>query len=178
MLTFAKQLTTGRSVMTRNTVLAATAALTILGLGRAASAHCEIPCGIYGDQMRIHMLREHISTIEKSMRSIETLAGESKPNWNQLNRWIANKEKHADEVQEIVTQYFMTQRVKVPSTTDKASAGKYTKQLTLLHQLLVTAMKMKQTTDSNHITRAHTLVNDFSGAYFSAADLKHLRVHK
>ena len=163
--------------MTRKLVLAA-AAVTVLGLGRTAAAHCEIPCGIYGDRMRIHMLREHITTVEKSMRSIETLGAESKPNWNQLNRWIANKEAHADEIQEIVTQYFMTQRVKVPSTTDKASAAKYTKQLTLLHQLLVAAMKMKQTTDLNHITRARTLVNDFAGAYFSAADLKHLREHR
>jgi nickel superoxide dismutase len=164
--------------MPRNTVLAAAVALTVLGIGNTASAHCEIPCGIYGDQMRILMLREHISTIEKSMRSIETLGSDSKPNWNQLNRWIANKEKHADEVQEIITQYFMTQRVKVPSTTGKATAAKYTKQLTLLHQLLVTAMKMKQSTDLDHITRGRTLVNDFVGAYFSAADLKHLREHK
>jgi nickel superoxide dismutase len=159
-------------------IVSAAAALTILGLGRTAAAHCEIPCGIYGDQMRIHVLREHIDTVEKSMRSIETLGAEAKPNWNQLNRWITNKEQHADEIQEIVTQYFMTQRVKVPSTTDKASAAKYTKQLALLHQLLVTAMKMKQTTDLNHTTRARTLVSDFAAAYFSAADLKHLRGHK
>ena len=163
--------------MTRNIVLAATA-LSLLGLARSASAHCEIPCGIYGDRMRIHMLREHVSTVEKSMRSIEDLGARSKPNWNQLNRWITNKELHADEIQEIVTQYFMTQRVKVPSTTDKASTARSTKQLILLHQLLVTAMKMKQSTDLEHVTRARTLINDFAGAYFSAADLEHLREHK
>ena len=37
------------------------------------SAHCEIPCGIYGDKMRIHMLKEHITTIEKSMKQIAEL---------------------------------------------------------------------------------------------------------
>lgn len=31
-----------------------------------ASAHCEIPCGIYDDQMRVNMIGEHITTIEKS----------------------------------------------------------------------------------------------------------------
>ncbi|MDY6953871.1 MAG: superoxide dismutase [Ni], partial [Thermodesulfobacteriota bacterium] len=35
-----------------------------------ASAHCEIPCGIYDDQMRIDMIAEHITTIEKSMKQI------------------------------------------------------------------------------------------------------------
>ena len=35
-----------------------------------ASAHCEIPCGIYDDELRISMLNEHITTIEKSMNQI------------------------------------------------------------------------------------------------------------
>jgi nickel superoxide dismutase len=30
-----------------------------------AAAHCEIPCGIYDDEMRINMVLEHIATIEK-----------------------------------------------------------------------------------------------------------------
>ena len=30
-------------------------------------SHCEIPCGIYNDKMRIDMIKEHITTIEKSM---------------------------------------------------------------------------------------------------------------
>ncbi len=28
-----------------------------------AAAHCEIPCGIYDDEMRINMIAEHITTI-------------------------------------------------------------------------------------------------------------------
>ena len=32
-----------------------------------AFSHCEIPCGIYDDAMRITMIQEHITTIEKSM---------------------------------------------------------------------------------------------------------------
>ena len=38
-----------------------------------AWAHCEIPCGIYDDHMRIHMIEEHITTIEKSMQQIVVL---------------------------------------------------------------------------------------------------------
>ena len=41
----------------------------LLFAGTAAS-HCEIPCGIYDDQMRITLLNEHIATIEKSMDKI------------------------------------------------------------------------------------------------------------
>jgi len=77
-----------------------------------ASAHCEIPYGIYDDEMRIKMIKEHIVTIEKSMNQIMKIEKEKKHNSNQLVRWIMNKERHTDEIQEIVTQYFMTQRIK------------------------------------------------------------------
>ena len=35
-----------------------------------AVAHCEIPCGIYTDEMRVQMIEEHCKTIEKSMSQI------------------------------------------------------------------------------------------------------------
>jgi nickel superoxide dismutase len=159
------------------TIVVAFATLAVLGMGRDAAAHCEIPCGIYGDQLRIHMLREHVSTVEKSMRSIERLGKQSAPNWNQLTRWISNKDDHAAKIQHIVTQYFMTQRIKLPAAGDKVAAAKYASQLGLLHELLVTAMKMKQTTDEAHVRKARATIDAFAKTYFSAADLEHLRKH-
>jgi nickel superoxide dismutase len=47
------------------------------------------------------------------MNQIIALNNETPINYNQLVRWIMNKETHADEIQRIVTQYFMTQRIKV-----------------------------------------------------------------
>ena len=35
-----------------------------------AVAHCEIPCGIYDDQLRAKLIAEHATTIEKSMKKI------------------------------------------------------------------------------------------------------------
>ena len=75
-------------------------------------AHCQIPCGIYGDQMRIMMIKEHITTVEKSMKMINELSDVEKINYNQLVRWVNNKEHHAQEIQDIVTAYFLTQRIK------------------------------------------------------------------
>ncbi len=40
-----------------------------------AFAHCEIPCGIYDDEMRIKIINEHIVTVEKSMNQIVTRKG-------------------------------------------------------------------------------------------------------
>ena len=35
--------------------------------------HCQVPCGIYGDQMRIAMLLEDAATIEKGMGMLQAM---------------------------------------------------------------------------------------------------------
>jgi len=132
-----------------------------------AFSHCEIPCGIYGDEMRIAMMQEDIATIEKSMKQIVELSKQTKPDHNQLVRWVQNKEHHADKIREVVTQYFMTQRVKPVDPKDSAGHDAYVKELTLLHETLVYAMKCKQTADLAHVEKLKKLVNAFSKAYFS-----------
>jgi nickel superoxide dismutase len=124
-----------------------------------AAAHCEIPCGIYDDDARFKMMAEHITTIEKSMKQILELQGEKPVHYDQLVRWVMNKENHASELQHIVTQYFMTQRIKL-DTKD------YSKKLTLLHRMLVYAMRCKQTTDLSHVNTFRSLLKQFQDLYF------------
>ena len=134
-----------------------------------ASAHCEIPCGIYDDPTRIKLLYEHIATIEKSMQQIVALSKDPKDH-NQITRWVMNKEAHCDEFQHIATQYFMTQRVKpLTPDADQATKTKYVKQLTLLHEMLVYAMKAKQTTDTANTDKLKQLVHDFEHDYFGTS---------
>lgn len=121
-------------------------------------SHCQMPCGIYDDEMRIDMINEHIGTIEKSMNQIMQLQKEGLQDSNQLVRWIMTKEDHANEIQEIVSQYFMTQRIK-PDAKD------YSKKLELLHEMLIYAMKCKQTTDLTHVSKLRDLVKEFQGLY-------------
>ena len=138
-------------------------------------SHCEIPCGIYGDTTRISLLYENIATVEKSMQQIEALSKADPVNVNQIVRWVSNKEKHCDEIQHIVTQYFMTQRVKIPE--NGASDKKYVGLLTTLHGMLVHAMKAKQTTDEAHIKSLRDGVKKLSELYFNEADLQHIKAH-
>ena len=120
-------------------------------------AHCEIPCGIYDDEMRMSLIMEHAGTIEKSMTQINEL--EKGGNANQLVRWVTNKETHANEVQHIVTQYFLTQRIKF-DTPD------YEKKLAALHEMLVYAMKCKQTTDVTNVEMLRQAAEKFHKLYF------------
>ena len=59
-------------------------------------AHCQIPCGIYNDALRIITMKENFQTIKKSMDQIEKLSSLSDPlSKNQTTRWINTKESHA-----------------------------------------------------------------------------------
>lgn len=139
-------------------------ALSILSL--QSKAHCEIPCGIYGDSVRVALLYEHISTIEKSMTQIIELSKAEKPDYNQLVRWVTNKEEHAKEMQEIVAQYFLHQRIKPTSVDDEAAYKKYLKQLEALHHIQVFAMKAKQSTNLSLIDTLKEKVHAFEHLYF------------
>jgi nickel superoxide dismutase len=112
------------------------------------------------------MIREHITTIEKAMKQIAALSGEAPTNYNQIVRWTVNKEKHAEELQHIVQQYFMTQRIKPAHNEDGTMEQSYIDQLTLLHMMLVHAMKAKQTTDLEQVETLRSLTDRFEEAYF------------
>lgn len=131
-----------------------------------AFAHCQIPCGIYTDEMRVHMIREDLDTIEKSMKSIIELSAAGEKNYNQLVRWIDNKEHHAQEIQDLVAEYFLSQRVKAPAATEGEAWQAYVGQLVTLHQITVAAMKAKQSTDLGQVASLQTLVAKFRIQYF------------
>ncbi|HOT29333.1 MAG TPA: superoxide dismutase [Ni] [Candidatus Ozemobacteraceae bacterium] len=131
-----------------------------LASGAPVSAHCQIPCGIYDDELRMNLIEEHIGTIEKSMNLVIELGKAKETDYNQIVRWVNNKDQHADELSEIVTYYFMTQRVK---PEDK----QYDKRIAILHQMLIAAMKCKQTTDLKNVENLRTLAKEFRALYFS-----------
>jgi len=133
--------------------------------GSLAYSHCQIPCGIYGDDTRFTLMSEHITTIEKSMKLIEELKDQDDLNANQIVRWVNNKEAHADELSHIITHYFMAQRIKTAPENNVSEYKKYVRKLTLLHEMLVTTMKTKQSTDTANVAKLRTLLNRFHDAY-------------
>jgi nickel superoxide dismutase len=137
----------------KKTVPYLTMAVLFAALTANVWAHCQVPCGIYDDQMRIHMMEEHVTTIEKAMKQIA-----ANENQNQTVRWIMNKEKHADELTDIVTYYFMAQRI-------MPDMEKYAENLQSLHQIMVYSMKAKQTTDLANVEKLKELIHQFEHLY-------------
>ena len=121
-------------------IAAAAAVASFLAI-QPAAAHCQIPCGIYDDNARVKTMLEDVETIRKSVTLISDLSGMTDPqSQNQLVRWVMNKESHAQNIIDTISDYFLTQRV-------KASQEDYADRLQKHHAVIVAAMRAKQNAD-------------------------------
>jgi nickel superoxide dismutase len=118
------------------------------------------------------MIEEHTLTILKSMNYIDANQGDLL-NQNQVTRWIISKEQHAQEIQDIVSEYFLTQRIKLKDDS-KENQDLYHAQLTALHNVMLDAMKCKQTTDTKNTTSLLENLDRFVNLYFDDHGKKHL----
>ncbi len=147
------------------------AALLVIVSGRTATAHepnepaaphCEVPCGIYDDQMRFEQMLEDTETISKAIAGIEEFASDPAAHnalgINQASRWVTTKEDHATNTQHIVAQYFLTQRIKPENE-------RYLDQLKAAHGVLVAAMKCKQDADPATADALRNAIHDLYRAY-------------
>ncbi len=148
----------------------------LIVIGSLLYGHCQMPCGIFDDAVRIVQLKEDVETIRKGMNKINDLSKFNKglQDMNQLVRWVNTKESHAEKIQSTVSDYFLTQRVKHRSPNQKG-IEKYIKQVTLLHQIMIASMKCKQTVDEKFCDKIIELIDRFSDLYFDEHGLKHLQ---
>ncbi len=162
----------------RIAALSILSALTLTIGGAFVYAHCQVPCGIFTDELRFAALYEDIVTIEKSMKQIDELSSAAKPNHNQIVRWITTKEDHANKISEVITEYFLRQRVKtLTEGAGEAEQKAYIAKLVSCHEILVASMKAKQSTDTAHTAKLKTLVDQFKVQYFGKEALAHLSEH-
>ena len=136
-----RYLLTGSTIAT---IALAITAIAWLTHAPQAEAHCQVPCGIYDDPARIAQLLEDATTIEKAIAQINTLAGAHEATgMNQAIRWVTTTEAHATHIIDVVSEYFLTQKVK-PVAPGASDYEKYLKKLADHHAVMVAAMKCKQ----------------------------------
>lgn len=122
-------------------------------------AHCQVPCGIYDDEARVHAMLEDATTVAKSIKLIGELAGKTDAqSQNQMTRWVMNKEKHAQNVISTISDYFLTQRV-------KAEQKDYAERLAKHHAVIVAAMKAKQNADAKYADALTTTIEALTPYY-------------
>lgn len=128
----------------------------------SASAHCQVPCGIYDDHARVHAMLEDVATIEKAVVQIAELSsshdGQSQ---NQLVRWIQTKDAHASKIISVTAEYFLSQKIKEAPASDKD----YVLRLMTCHHLMRIAMKAKQTVDPKVVADLRGAVQALGAIY-------------
>jgi nickel superoxide dismutase len=125
------------------------------------SAHCQVPCGIFGDELKFGELEQHIETIEKSGRLIRELSAKDKlsaQDHQQLVRWTTNKETHAQKIIDETANYFLAQRI-------KPGDEHYADKLELLHHIIVYSMKSKQSVESEPVETLGKKIAAFKDIY-------------
>ena len=124
-------------------------------------SHCQIPCGIYGDENQFEDLFQHVQTIEKSVKQLlsENL------NQNQTVRWVTNKEDHATMIQDVMNHYFLSQRIKPVASSNKKASKRYVELLKQSHAVIRLAMKTKQTADLDNVKALNEAITRFQITY-------------
>lgn len=123
---------------------AAGLALSALTMTSSLQAHCQMPCGIYHDDMVYDQIDQFVETVYKGMSIInENKIGTPKEK-NEMVRWVVQKEKCCNEAADMITTYFLQQKIK-PGEDDTV------KRLVSAHKLLFLMVAIKQNTDLDYV---------------------------
>ncbi len=104
------------------------------------SAHCQMPCGIYHDAMVYDQIDQYVETMVKAMAMLNDSKFSSARDRNEFTRWVITKEEESDNMAQLITKYFLQQKIK-PGEDDT------NKRLDSAHKLLFLLVQIKQTVD-------------------------------
>lgn len=110
-------------------------------------AHCQMPCGIYHDEMVFDQIDQFVETTVKAISVMEDNPFKTVQDRAAFVRWVVQKDKGADDVAHLITTYFLQQKIK-PGEDDTV------KRVLSAHQLLFYLVQIKQNVDLK-------VVNDF-----------------
>lgn len=108
-------------------------------------SHCQMPCGIYHDDMVYDQIDQYVETMVKAVTVLnDTKIGASTLDGNTFTRWVMNKENMSNETANLITGYFLQQKIK-PDEEDTV------KRLVSAHKMLNLLMTIKQTSDIKYV---------------------------
>lgn len=126
-------------------------------------AHCQVPCGIFADELKFGELEQHIETIGKAGKQIKELTAKdtlTAKDQQQVIRWTMQKEAHAEKIIDDAANYFLAQRVKF-------GTDHYAEKLETLHHIIVMAMKTKQSVEAEPVETLAEKLETFKGLYLN-----------
>jgi len=101
------------------------------------SSHCQMPCGVYHDDMVFDEVDQYVETMYKGVSVLKNSAFVTLKERQDFIRWVMEKEKESDKVAELITKYFLQQKIK-PGEVDTQ------KKVLAAHNLLFLLVGIKQ----------------------------------
>ena len=115
-------------------------AISAICLQGGLSAHCQMPCGIYHDDMVFDQVDQYVETMYKGMTMLTSSKFSTPKERTEFVRWVNLKEDSSDVIAELFTSYFLQQKIK-PGEEDT------TKKLISIHNMLFMLVQIKQNAD-------------------------------
>ena len=104
------------------------------------TAHCQMPCGIYHDDMVYDQIDQFVETVYKGISVMNGNKFSSTKDRNEYIRWVIQKENCCNDAAELISSYFLQQKIK-PNEDDTV------KRLVSAHKLLFMLVAIKQNSD-------------------------------
>jgi len=124
-------------------------------------AHCQMPCGIYHDEIEFGRLDEYVELMTKAMKELETNEQKSPQDRANFVRWVNLKDSNSNEMAALMMQYFLQQRIKSDETELLIQA----------HKVLVTMMQIEQLVDSRVVDTLKQELKAFKELYMQKRSL-------
>jgi nickel superoxide dismutase len=131
----------------------------------SASAHCDIPCGIY-DPITAQIAALTVVRMIDLMNDLESKGGEKgKDYFNTLSRYVSVKEEHAEkakhDIRVIWGDYIKAQHVE-----------QYPDLPALTHKIMQLGSKSRQTTDRQTAVDLVEAINQFAEYFWATKSVK------
>jgi nickel superoxide dismutase len=135
-----------------------------------ASAHCDIPCGIY-DPITAQIAALTVVRMDDLMAELEAKGGEKdKAYQNTMARYITVKEEHAEkakaDIRVIWGDYIKAQHIE-----------KYPQLHGLVHQIMQLGSKSRQTADRDTAVQLVDAINQFAQIFWETKGVKTKRAN-
>lgn len=115
-------------------------AASLLFAGAELHSHCQMPCGIYHDDMVYDEIDQFVETVYKGISIMNDSKFSNPQQKNEFIRWVMQKEKCCNDAADMINRYFLQQKIK-PDEDDTV------KRLVSAHKLLFLLVAIKQGSD-------------------------------
>lgn len=107
-------------------------------------SHCQMPCGIYHDDMVYDQVDQYVETMAKGISILTDSKFSTVRDKNEFIRWVYLKEIESDKIANLITTYFLQQKIK-PGEEDTS------KRVLSAHRLLFYLVAIKQFADLKYL---------------------------